>query len=173
MPETINRRIAAQIDGDFVVFLIGARINRWHKLPRYLWFAKTMPKMLEELAAHPASGFLGYEQLGMAVNVQYWRSFEQLTAYARDPDQTHYPYWIKFNKEIRSNGDIGIWHETYLVRSGEYEAVYNNMPLTGLAKVSGHMDARGKHATATGRTGRSDGTDAPIDAEGNQRHSPT
>src|SRR5262249_15544055 len=30
---TINRRIAASIEGDFVVFIIGARINRWWKLP--------------------------------------------------------------------------------------------------------------------------------------------
>ena len=35
---TINRRIAASIEGDFVVFIIGARFNRWWKLPRYLWF---------------------------------------------------------------------------------------------------------------------------------------
>jgi hypothetical protein len=33
---TINRRIAAQIEGDVVVFLIGARINRGGKLPLHL-----------------------------------------------------------------------------------------------------------------------------------------
>ena len=48
---TINRRIAASIEGDFVVFIIGARFNRWWKLPRYLWFLSTMPKMLAEVAA--------------------------------------------------------------------------------------------------------------------------
>ena len=30
----------------------------------------------------------------------------------------------------------GIWHETYLVRAGEYEAVYGNMPTFGLAAAS-------------------------------------
>ena len=30
----------------------------------------------------------------------------------------------------------GIWHETFLVRAGEYEAVYGNMPTYGLAKAS-------------------------------------
>jgi hypothetical protein len=34
-----------------------------------------------------------------------------------------------------SRGDVGIWHETYLVRAGEYEAIYSGMPLTGLAKA--------------------------------------
>ena len=57
---TINRRIAASIEGDFVVFIIGARLNRWWKLPKYLWFLSTMPKMLAEVAANPKSGFLGW-----------------------------------------------------------------------------------------------------------------
>ena len=30
----------------------------------------------------------------------------------------------------------GIWHETFLVRAGEYEAVYGNMPPHGLGKAS-------------------------------------
>ena len=29
----------------------------------------------------------------------------------------------------------GIWHETYRVRAGEYEAVYGNMPPFGLGKA--------------------------------------
>lgn len=166
---TINRRIAAKIEGDFVVFIIGARINRPWNLPKYLWFVTTMPKMLAELAARPESGFLGVERLGLTTNIQYWRSFEQLTAYARDRDQTHYPYWVRFNKEIASNGDIGIWHEAYLVRAGEYEAVYNNMPALGLARVAKHVDAVGRDMTAAGRAGRSDGTDIAVNVDGTER----
>ena len=106
-----------------------------------------MPKMLAEVAADPESGFLGWESLGLTTNVQYWRSFEHLTAYSRNRDQTHYPYWVKFNKEIGSNGDIGIWHETFLVRAGEYECIYNNMPLRGLAKAcQTHRCHRSAHA---------------------------
>ena len=150
---TINRRIAASIEGDFVVFIIGARFNRWWKLPKYLWFLSTMPKMLAEVAAEPESGFLGWEPLGLTTNMQYWRSFEHLTAYSRNRDQTHYPYWVKFNKEIGSNGDIGIWHETFLVRAGEYKCIYNNMPLRGLAKASKHIDAIGPRTQRHGTTG--------------------
>ncbi len=73
---TINRRITASIEGDFVVFIIGARFNRWWKLPKYLWFFSTMPKMLAEVAAKPESGFLGWEPLGLTTNVQYWRSLD-------------------------------------------------------------------------------------------------
>ena len=163
---TINRRVAAQIEGDFVVFLIGARINRWWKFPLHLWFAASMPKMIKELEAHPESGFLGHETLGLGILVQYWRSLDQLIGYARARDHIHYPYWVKFNKKIGSNGDIGIWHETYLVHAGEYEAIYNNMPPYGLGKVAKSVDAVGSHATATGRLGQSDGTDAPVAADG-------
>ena len=166
---TINRRIAAKIEGDFVVFLIGARINRWWKLPRYMWFLSSMPKMVAELQARPESGLLGVEQIGLTTLVQYWRSFEQLTAYARSRDAIHFPYWVKFNKEIGSNGDIGIWHETFLVRAGEYEAIYNNMPLRGLAKVAGHVDAVGRQLSAAGRIGKSDGQDAPVEPSGADR----
>ena len=34
-----------------------------------------------------------------------------------------------------SSGDIGIWHETYLIRAGEYETVYGSMPRVGLARA--------------------------------------
>jgi len=163
---TLNRRLTAKLDGDFVVFLIGARINRWWKLPQHLWFLGTMPKMLKELAANPASGFLGYESLSLTIVVQYWRSLEQLIAYARNRDHSHYPMWVKFNKAIGSNGDIGIWHETYLVRAGEYEAIYNNMPAYGLGKVGKQLDAVGAQNTSSGRLGRSDGGDAPIAPSG-------
>ena len=167
---TINRRITASIEGDFVVFLIGARFNRWWKLPKYFWFLSTMPKMIAEVAAQPDSGFLGWQRLGLTTNVQYWRSFEQLMAYSRSRDQTHYPYWVKFNKEIGSNGDVGIWHETFLVRAGEYECIYNNMPLRGLARAARHVDAVNHAATAAGRLGRTDGRDGPFEADGTQRH---
>lgn len=166
--KTLDRRLAATIDGDFVVFLIGARINRWWKVPKHFWFASTMPKMIKELEANPSSGFLGHQTLGFATEIQYWRSLDHLVAYARNRDQVHYPYWVKFNQAIGSNGDIGIWHETYLVRAGQYEAIYNNMPPFGLGKVGKQVGATGSQATAMGRLGKSDGTDAPISPSGDE-----
>jgi hypothetical protein len=32
MPRTINQRMTVQLEGDFVVFLIGMRINRFWKI---------------------------------------------------------------------------------------------------------------------------------------------
>lgn len=142
MGKVIDRRVAARIDGDFVVFLIGMRVNRPWKVHKWLPVMRAMPRMLKELAARPESGFLGYEILGLRGIVQYWRSFEALEAYARDPDAAHWPAWVDFNRRLKhSRGDVGIWHETYLVQDGAYETVYSGMPPFGLAAASRMVDA--------------------------------
>ena len=160
MVETINQRIAAQIEGDFVVFLIGARLNRWWKVLRFVEIGRAMDRMIAELQANPQLGMLHVERAGGFL-VQYWRSFEHLHAYARMKDAEHLPPWRDFNQKLGSNGDIGIWHETYLVPAGRYEAIYNNMPAFGLAKASRWVPAAGREKTAKGRLQLSDGSDEP------------
>ena len=153
MSKTINQRMTGQIEGSFVVFLIGMRINRFWKFHKWFPVATAMPKMLKELSQKPESGFLGFQILGgiPPVIVQYWKSFEDLEAYAKDRDGMHYPAWKAFNTKIKSNGDVGIWHETYKVRSGEYECIYNNMPRYGLGKVGELIPAVGKRESAVNR----------------------
>ena len=144
-------RMTAEIDGDFVVFLIGMRINKPWKVHKWLPVFTAMPRMLRELERRPGSGFLGSIQT-LGVIVQYWRSFEHLERYARDRDQTHWPAWVAFNQRVgASREDVGIWHETYHVRAGEYECVYSGMPLYGLAKASTMVDALGALESARGR----------------------
>jgi hypothetical protein len=43
---------------------------------------------------------------------------------------------------------VGIWHETYAVEAGHHEAIYNNMPVFGLAKATEHAPAQGRLETA-------------------------
>ena len=83
--------------------------------------------------------------------VQYWRSFEALEAYARSADRQHRPAWAWFNRRLGSNGDIGIWHETYLIQPGAYENVYNNMPPHGLGVAGALRDAVGARQEARQR----------------------
>jgi hypothetical protein len=154
MAEIHKQRLAAEIEGDFVVFLIGARFNKPWKLLRNFWFIKSMPAMLSELEKNPEMGLLSYNQhfgLRSATVIQYWRSWEQLEAYARSKDAIHFPNWVKFNKTIGSNGDFGIWHETYRISAGQYEAIYNNMPAYGLGKAGNLVPAAGYRNTAAGR----------------------
>ena len=56
---TIEKRMTARMEGEFVVFLIGMRVNRWWKPWRWLKVALAMPRMLKELEAHPELGYLG------------------------------------------------------------------------------------------------------------------
>jgi hypothetical protein len=148
--------VTARIDGDFVVFLIGMRINKPWKIHTWLPVFLAMPRMIRELEARPDSGFLGHV-MSPRVIVQYWRSFEHLEAYARDPQQRHWPAWTDFNRRVgKSRGDVGIWHETYKVRAGEYECVYSGMPPFGLARASRAADAVGAFESARGRIGAVD-----------------
>jgi hypothetical protein len=107
--------------------------------------------MLKELYAHPETGFLGHHSAGLTI-IQYWRSFEHLEAYARAKEYAHWPAWLAFNKKVRhSNGDVGIWHESYQIEAGAYEAIYGSMPAQGLGKASKLIPAVGAYQTARER----------------------
>ena len=153
----IERRVTAEIEGDFVVFLIGMRINRFLRPDKWLPVFVAMPRMIRELESRPEAGMLGADlYLGSPrrpMVVQYWRSFEHLERYARSKDAKHWPAWVKFNKRVGSSGDVGIWHETYLVPAGAYDTVYNNMPPIGLGAVSELVPAAGRKASAASRAG--------------------
>ena len=139
MAKIFAGRHTARIEGSFVVFLIGMRINRLFAVSKWLPVARAMPGMLEELKKNPESGFLG---AGIVMNwrgvmtVQYWRSFEHLHAYAHARDALHLPAWRAFNRAVGGDGSVGIWHETYVVQPGNSESIYVNMPSVGLAQAS-------------------------------------
>ena len=157
-------RYSGTLDGDFVVFLIGMRVNKPWKVHRWLPVFLEMPRMLRELKRRPEAGLLGATQGFLStgpVVVQYWRSFEHLERYARASDSEHLPAWRRFNRLVRASGDVGIWHETYRVRAGEYETIYGNMPRIGLARVGDHT-ALGSTSTAALRSGARSEDEAPI-----------
>ena len=136
MAKVNQGRWKAEIEGDFVVFLIGARLEPLHPLRsiRDLGGRRGMKHMLDYLTEHPEKGLLGY-QLGLPTIVQYWRSFEHLEAFARDKEDPHLEAWRNYWRRVGKQPRTGIWHETYLVRAGEYEAFYGNMPEFGLGKA--------------------------------------
>jgi Domain of unknown function (DUF4188) len=153
MPKVIADRMTAEIDGEVVVFLIGARINKLWKVHKWLPVVSAMPRMLRELYANPGLGFRGaHAWFGRTtIMLQYWRSFEDLERYAKDRLREHLPAWAAFNRSVGSTGDVGIWHETYRVRPGDYECIYNNMPVFGLAKAARALPASSRGESAAGR----------------------
>jgi len=156
-------RHTAHIDGDFVVFLIGVRLIQPWRFWTIVPVSRAMGAMVNELTAHPELGCLGVEQwVGRTtIHVQYWRSRDHLMAYARATDRVHLPAWRRFNQVTARSNAIGIWHETYCVRAGEFECVYGNMPPFGLARATERVPVAGRAETARGRLGVTDGSDAP------------
>jgi hypothetical protein len=154
MAELIRDRVCAEVDGEIVVFLIGMRINRPWKPWRWLPIFGAMTRMLRELAQQPELGLLAsrtHFDLRSPMLVQYWRSAADLQAYAQAPDKQHLPAWQAFNRMIGTNGDVGIWHETYVVPAGHSESVYVNMPRYGLGLAGTLFAAKGARASAAKR----------------------
>lgn len=128
-------------DAEIVVFLIGFRANRPWRVASWLPVFAAMPRMLRELSQQRELGLLAYRTLlgerGATV-VQYWRSVDDLHAYAHATDKQHRPAWAAFNRAVRKRpGDVGIWHETYVVHASHAESFYGQMPITGLAAATG------------------------------------
>lgn len=150
-------RWAAKIDGDFVVFIIGTRPDLRHPIRwlRDIGGLRGMQHQLKYLEAHPESGLLGHGGLGLTI-VQYWRSFEHLERYANSAEAPHRGVWKRYWKRVGTTSRSGIWHETFLVRSGEYEAVYANMPPRGLG-AAGELVSAAEGSSARGRLRRAVG----------------
>jgi hypothetical protein len=168
MSELISERTTAELDGEFVVFRIGMRINALWRIHEWLPVFRAMPTMLAELEDDPDSGLLGYDvKLGIRDHevVQYWRSFDALREYALDASGEHAPAIQWTNRLMDESDAVGIWHETYLVSDGAYETVYHNTPPIGLGKVGRLHPASGDRRTATDRLGRTESDDGPYDED--------
>ena len=60
-PLVRRERLTATLPGDFVVFLIGMRVNQPLKLHKWLPVAMAMPRMIKELSRQPELGLLHAE----------------------------------------------------------------------------------------------------------------
>lgn len=137
MGKNIFSRYTTENDEDVVVFIIGMRINRWLAFHKWFPVFAAMPPMIKELYTHQEElGFLSMESffgLRTTVMIQYWRSMDDLLAYARG--KKHLKAWRDFNRKVGNNKAVGIYHESYQVTQKNYESVFSNMPQYGLGKA--------------------------------------
>ena len=148
-------------EGELVVFNIGMTVRRWWRPDLWLPAFFAMPRMIAELSRNKAAaergeeehlGFLGADTLFGAKGpwvVQYWRSIDDLYAYASSRDAKHLPAWRRFNAMARKHpGAVGIWHETFAVPAGGIETFYGAGASVGLAAATGAIPAerRGREA---------------------------
>lgn len=156
--EVVGGRATAGMDESFVVFVMGVRVNRILAFRSWIGVMLSLRSMLRELRERPGTGFLGghthfcWREVTL---LQYWRSYEDLEKYSRNPNQAHMPGWQKFNRRVRKGGAVGLWHEAYLVEPGCFEAVYADVPVSGLAKATKHIPAFGGKETRRRRDMRS------------------
>lgn len=141
MSPIFKGRYTAQLDGSFVIFIVGMRINHLWAVSKWWSAISVMLKLIKQLKINSQSGLLHTENYcywrGFAV-IQYWRSFEDLEKFSNDTNQLHTQAWEVFNRCIGDNESVGIWHETYLIDAKNYECIYRNMPKKGLALAGEH-----------------------------------
>ncbi|UOQ83448.1 DUF4188 domain-containing protein [Gracilibacillus salinarum] len=156
MPKEIyTGRYTTDNSEDIVVFLIGMRINKRLAIHKWLPVFNAMPGMIKELYTNKEElGFLSMESyfgLRTTVMIQYWRSTEDLLAYAKN--EKHLTAWRNFNTKVGNNETVGIYHETYRLQKGNYESIYGNMPRYGLGKALEHLPVTTDRKTASKRLG--------------------
>jgi len=153
--KAVNGRTTAAAEGEVVVLLIGMRINRFWAVHHWVPVFLAMPRMLRELGKDKSRGLLGHVLLTASPRtyyvVQYWESKEKLYKYASSPDMLHHKAWVIINRKEKAGkvrGHVGLWHESYVVPEGSYEAIYADMPAFGLAAAHGQVpvEQRGRRA---------------------------
>lgn len=151
MDKIFPGRYAGQMEGPFVVFLIGLRVNYFWKVWTWLPVIQASARLTKVLGQNPAAGYLHgevfFNRRGPLL-VQYWRSLEDLEHFARSPEEPHLKVWQDFNRRVGVGGKVGLWHETYRVEADRSQSIYNNMPMFGLAKAGRHLPADASYEDA-------------------------
>lgn len=157
-------RVTHAYDGPLAVFLIGLRVHRPWRVPIVRRAAAAMPRMIVELEKNKAAaergeaewlGYLGSRstvELFGTTMVQWWRSVDDIYAYANAADRAHRPAWLEFYAAARSDPKaVTIWHETYAVEPGGVESIYSGPATLGLGRLSGTVPVRRRGETARER----------------------
>ena len=84
--------------------------------------------------------------------LQYWSSFEALEAWSHRPP--HSDWWRGALERMRTRGDFGIYHETFLVPRAGVESIYLDCPRVGIASFGPTGEAVGRSTTSRDRLGR-------------------
>jgi hypothetical protein len=118
MAKVIPGRFTAQIEGPFVVFIIGMRVNKFFAFRKWFATAMAMRPMIRTLYEHPEKGFLGAQTFLYGrgvVTVQYWRSFEDLERFGDDAHSQTPPLAVPFPDTCSSEASV------YVPRPGDHK----------------------------------------------------
>jgi hypothetical protein len=103
------------------------------------------------------TGLLNSESYAITLShfgvLQYWRSFDELETWTHRPP--HSEWWRAAVERMRLKRDIGIYHETFLVRAADIESISMNCRPAGLETFGFRGEPVGPNTTSRGRLGRS------------------
>jgi len=92
---------------------------------------------------------IGWRHVGA---LQYWSSFGALDAWSHGTP--HAAWWRAAVDRMRTVGDLGVYHEAYLVPRKNVETIYLDCPPLGVAAFGTMAEAVGPRTTARDRLGR-------------------
>ena len=150
-----NSRMMADLDGEFLVFMIELQVHKLWQV--WVWYpvVQRMTKMMFELMEKKEYGLLSYEywfSFRRQLFLMYWRSYEHMHDWALNKDATHIPGWKMLNSLMKDHPKvIGFWHESYVVQPYQYETFYRNVPPAGLGRTGELIPISGRMSTAAAR----------------------
>lgn len=150
-----DARMLADIEGEFLVFVVELRIHQWWRFGKWYPTVIDMGRMLTELMQKPEFGLLHFEYwfaFRRQLFLMYWRSYEHMHDWVLDKDATHIAGWKKLNQLMKDHPNVlGFWHESYVIQPYQYEAFYRNVPTVGLGKAGSLTPLTGRATTAAAR----------------------
>lgn len=146
-------RMMADVEGEFLVFVIELQIHKIWQVWRWYPVIKAMTAMIVELLERPELGLMSFEyrfSFRQQPFIMYWRSFEHMHDWATARGNTHADGWRMLNKLMKKHPDLlGFWHESFVV--SQYESFYRNVPAVGLGKAATLVPMRGGIASSAAR----------------------
>lgn len=151
---TINQsRMIADIEDEFLVFVIELQVHKLWQVWRWYPTVRAMTNMLIELLEKKEYGLLNYEyrfSFRRQLIIMYWRSYEHMHDWALSKDATHVEGWRMLNQLMQTHPNLlGFWHESYVV--SQYESFYRNVPEVGLGRAGTLVPLKGGMKTGAAR----------------------
>lgn len=134
---------------------VGFQVRKWSAYRTVLNLLKSIDTasgvaiQAGEGLLHSERFMLGFRRFGV---LQYWSSYEALEAWSHRPP--HSEWWKLAVERSRIKGDLGIYHESFLVPRLNVESIFMNCEPVGLAAFCPLEDAIGPRTTSRDRLGR-------------------
>jgi hypothetical protein len=155
----MNRIVATPPDDveELCMIRLGIYVRKWSALPYVSKVRRAIDRSAIEAKSSDA-GLLDSQAFLIKWNhfgfLQYWKSFQALETWSHRPP--HSTWWREALDRIRTKGDFGIYHETFLVPRANIEAISLDCPPIGISAFGPTGEAVGNATASRDRLGRRD-----------------